>query len=439
MAVEAAPPLPDGTSPETASAPPAAPTRPRTHRAGPESGALAPFRYRDFRILWAALVTRAAARWMDQVARPVLVFELTGSGFLVGAVIAARMAPNILLGLFAGSLVDRYPRRGVLVVSQLVNGLSTLALVPLLLTDAIEAWHVIALVSLQGVNISFFQPARQAILPALVPPAALRGAVAMSQTAQHSMRILGGILGGVLLAVTSFAVVYGIMAILYGVAVALLLAIRADTRPARRAGAAVTSIWQSTLEGARWAIRTRRPLGVALLGALLFGIVLPYQSVFVPILVIEDLGKDRSFVGYLASATGVGAVLASFTVASLRQLPSHGAVMLGLLMLSGGLLLALSAAPGLALIAVILAAIGGSNVAFMSVNNLTMLSLAPDDMTGRAMSLMNFARGLIPVGGLVAGVLADEVGARNGILVMGCAALAAAAVVVLLMPSIRRI
>jgi len=187
------------------------------------------------------------------------------------------------------------------------------------------------------------------------------------------------------------------------------------------------------------AVRARRPLGVVLLGALLFAIVVPYQSVFIPILVIEELGKDRSFVGYLASATGVGAVVASFTVASLRQLPNHGAVMLGLLTLSGGLLLALAAAPGLALIAVFLAAIGGSNVAFMSVSNLTMLSLAPDEMTGRAMSLMNFARGLIPVGGLVAGVLADEVGARNGILAMGCAALAAAAMVVVFVPSIRRI
>ncbi len=384
---------------------------------------------------------------MDQVARPVLVFELTDSGFLVGSVIAARMAPNFVLGMFAGSLVDRYPRRSILIASQALNSLTTIALVPLLLFDVVEAWQVIALVAVQGVNIAFFQPARQAILPALVPGEIMRSAVAMSQTAQHSMRIVGGIAGGVLLALTSFEVIYAIMAVLYGIAIVLMFGIRADTHPVRAAGTAATgggrtatvSIWRSTREGASWALQARKPLVVVLLGSVLFMIVVPYQSVFIPILVLDELGKDRSFVGFLAAATGVGAVVASFTVASLRGLPSHGLVMLGLLGLSGLLLLALAAAPGLILITVVLVGIGGSNVAFMSVNNLTMLSLAPNEMAERAMSLMNFARGLIPVGGLVAGALADGIGSRNGILVMGIAALAATVLVFSLVPTVRRL
>ena len=336
---------------------------------------------------------------MDQVARPVLVFELTESGFLVGLVIAARMAPNLILGMFAGSLVDRYPRRNVLVLSQFVNALTALALVPLLLSDVIEAWHVIALVAVQGVNIAFFQPARQAVLPSLVPPAMLRSAVAMSQTAQHSMRIVGGVIGGILLAVTSFEVIYLIMAICYGVAILLLWAMRADTRAVRSAEVAGVSIWQSTKEGARWAIEAKHPLAVVLVGATMFMIVMPYQSVFLPILVLEELDRDRAFVGYLAAATGVGAVVGSFAIASLRNLPNHGLVMLGLLAFSGVLLIALAASPWLALIAVVLAVIGGSNVAFMSLNNLTMLSLAPDTMAGRAMSLMNFGARHDPAGG----------------------------------------
>ena len=385
------------------------------------------------------MIARAAAQWMDQVARPVLVFELTDSAFLVGAVIAARMAPNFLLGLFAGSLVDRYPRRNVLVASQILNGIASLALVPLLLSGWIEAWQVIALVSLQGVTIAFFQPARQAILPALVPVETLRAAVAMSQTAQHSMRIVGGIMGGVLLAVTSFETIYALMAVLYAVAVLLLLGIRSDTRPARGIETARASIWQSTKEGARWALKERRPLAIVLLGSLLFVLVVPYQSVFLPILVLDELGKDRAFVGYLAAATGVGAVFASLTVASLRRLPAPGLVMLSLLALSGTLLLALAASPWLPLIALVLVGLGGSNVAFMSVNNLTMLGLAPDAMAGRAMSLMNFARGLIPVGALVAGALADSWGAREGMLAMGIAAIAAAILVALFVPAVRRV
>ena len=374
---------------------------------------------------------------MDQVARPVLVFELTESGFLVGTVIAARMAPNLILGMFAGSLIDRYPRRGVLVVSQFVNALTAVALVPLLLAGVVEAWHVIALVAIQGINIAFFQPARQAILPSLVPPAALRSAVAMSQTAQHSMRIVGGVLGGVLLALTSFEVIYSIMAICYGVSILLLLLMRTETRPVRTARAATASIWQSTKEGARWAADAKQPLIVVLIGAAMFMIVLPYQSVFLPILVLEELDRDRAFVGYLAATTGVGAVVGSLLIASLRNLPGHGLVMLGLLALSGALLIGLAASPQLGLIALVLVVIGGSNVAFMSLNNLTMLSLAPDAMAGRAMSLMNFGRGMIPIGGLVAGVLADVIGARNGLLVMGIVAMAVSLTLFLFVPAVR--
>ena len=397
----------------------------------------APFRYREFRLLWFALVSRAAAQWMDQVARPVLVFELTESGFLVGSVIAARMAPNLILGMFAGSLIDRYPRRRVLVASQFMNALMALTLVPLLLTEVIEAWHVSALVAVQGVNIAFFQPARQAILPSLVPPAVLRSAVAMSQTAQHSMRIVGGVLGGVLLALTSFEVIFGIMAIFYGISILLLLSIRENTQPVRATRAANVSIWQSTKEGARWAVGAKQPLIVVLVGAAMFMIVLPYQSVFLPILVLEELDRNRAFVGYLAATTGVGAVVGSFVIASMRNLPNHGKVMLGLLALSGALLIGLAVAPQLALIVLVLIAIGGSNVAFMSLNNLTMLSLAPNEMAGRAMSLMNFGRGMIPVGGLVAGALADAIGARNGLLVMGAVAIVVSLTFFLFMPAVR--
>ncbi|MYJ58047.1 MAG: MFS transporter, partial [Chloroflexi bacterium] len=121
-----------------------------------EAGMFSPFASRDFRVLWLAIFLRSAALWLDQVARPVLIVELTGSALLLGAVLAARMAPNLLLGLFAGTIVDRYPRRVVLVMSQAGNVAATGALFLLLLFDLAEAWHVIALAAAAGVNIAFF-------------------------------------------------------------------------------------------------------------------------------------------------------------------------------------------------------------------------------------------------------------------------------------------
>ncbi len=120
----------------------------------------APFSSRDYRVLRLAIFLRSAALWLDQVARPVLIYELTGSAVLLGAVLAARMAPNLILGVFAGAIVDRYPRRTVLVCSQAGNVVAAGILFLLLLFDLAAAWHVILLAAMAGVNIAFFQPAR---------------------------------------------------------------------------------------------------------------------------------------------------------------------------------------------------------------------------------------------------------------------------------------
>jgi MFS family permease len=399
-------------------------------------GVFYPFHFRDFRILWIALLTRSAALWMDQIVRPILIFELTDSAFLVGSVLAARMAPNFILGLYAGTIVDRYPRRNVLAASQLLNVGATGVLLILLIADAVEAWHVIALVSVSGINIAFFQPARQAILPSIVPPEALRGAVALGQTANNAMRIGGGVLSGILLAVASFTEVYIAMTVLYALAVVMLLMMRTDARPAP--GRAMAAGWrQSTMEGIRWARRERRPVAVLGLSTVLFMFIAPYQAVWVPLLVIDELGRDRSWVGYMAIAIGVGAVSATLIVATVRTLPSPFLFMIGMLGIAGGLLVALSLAPNLAVLAILLFGIGGMTVSFMTVSNLTMLSLAPAEMSGRALSLMSVSRGLIPIGALVAGALADGVGIRTGLLLMGLMALALMALTFLLSPARR--
>ena len=376
-------------------------------------------------MLWLVLVARSAALWVDQVARPVLVFELTDSAFLVGVVFAARMAPNFVLGLFAGALVDRYPRKAVLAGSQVGNAVASGLVLLLLLFDTLEAWHVIVLVAVNGSSIAFFQPARQAILPMLVPPDALRPAVALSQTANNMMRIVGGILGGVLLAVASYTAIYGLMTALYAVVIVLALAIRAETRARGRDDPSQLSIWQSSLEGARWAIRERLPLAVLLPALVLFVFIVPYQGVFVPLLVIDVLGEDRSWVGYLVVAAGAGAVAGSLVVARMSTLPAAGPTMLGVLAAAGAVLALLGAAPHLGVAALLLLLMGASTTAFMTVSNLTMLNLAPPEMHGRALSLMNFARGLIPVGALVSGALAEEFGARTGLAAMGLATVAA--------------
>ncbi|MDE2967127.1 MAG: MFS transporter [Chloroflexota bacterium] len=397
-----------------------------------------PFASRDFRVLWLAIFLRSAALWLDQVARPVLIVELTGSALLLGAVLAARMAPNLLLGLFAGAIVDRYPRRVVLVLSQAGNVAATGALFLLLLFDLAEAWHVIALAAAAGINIAFFQPARQAILPSMVPPSALRPAVALSQTANTSMRIGGALLAGLLLEFADFTWIYGAMTGIYAGAVVCTALIRTRGTAGLSASRAGGSLARQTLSGLRWAFETRWPLAVLAISVVMFIFLVPYQGVFIPLMVIDVLGEQRSWVGYLIAIGGAGAAGGSLALAGLRTIPTPGGLMVGLLIASGIGLAVMSGAPHLAVVAACVFVAAGCSTNVMSLANLTLLAQATEGMSGRALSLMNIARGMILVGALVTGGLADLLGARTGLLVMGVC-LAACAAAMLATPVARRV
>ncbi len=367
---------------------------------------------------------RSSALWLDQVARPVLIAELTGSALLLGAVLAARMAPNLLLGVFAGAIVDRYPRRRILVLSQTGNVLSAALLCILLAAGWVEAWQVILLAAVSGANIAFFQPARQAILPAMLPSSAMRSAVALSQTANTVTRIGGALLAGLLLEFADFSVIYGAMAAIYAAAALSALAIRADVEAPAQRERTSESLLAQTLEGFRWAFRTRRPLAVLGVSVLLFIFIVPYQSVFLPLLVIDELREHASWVGYMMAAGGAGAVAGSLTLAAVRRLPATGRLMSALLVAAGIVLALLSFAPSLPLVALCVFAAAACSTNVMSLANLALLRLGREAMAGRAVSLMNFARGMIPVGALLAGALADALGPRSGLLTTGAAAIA---------------
>ena len=334
------------------------------------------------------------------------------------------MAPNLLLGVFAGAIVDRYPRRRILVFSQTGNVLSAALLCILLAAGWVEAWHVILLAAVSGANIAFFQPARQAILPAMLPSSAMRSGVALSQTANTVTRIGGALLAGLLLEFADFGVIYGAMAAIYAAAALSALAIRADVEASSQRERASESLLAQTVEGVRWAFRTRRPLAVLGVSVLLFIFIVPYQSVFLPLLVIDELREHASWVGYMMAAGGAGAVAGSLTLAAVRRLPATGRLMAALLVAAGIVLALLSFAPSLPLVALCVFAAAACSTNVMSLANLALLRLGREAMAGRAVSLMNFARGMIPVGALLAGALADALGPRSGLLTTGAAAIA---------------
>ena len=396
----------------------------------------APFGYRDFRMLWLMVFVRSAALWLETVARPVLIVELTGSAFLLGAVLAAYMAPTLILAPIAGIIIDRFPHRRVLVGALLANITSSGLLFILLLLDQAEGWQVIVLAVVSGSSTGFFHPARRAMLPNMVEQSHLRSAMALSQTGQTSMRIGGALMAGLLLMFADFTWIFGVMTVLNASAAIMVLLIRTKEEPHQPEPGAARSLLRQTTAGARWAIESRWPLAVIGISAVLFIFLQPYEGVMVPLIVIEELGEHRSWVGYLVAVGGVGATLGSVLIASMTEIRSPNAVMVGIIVIGGIALTALSQAPHLAVVAVCVFFGSACVNNMVSVANLALLAHAPTHMRGQALTLMNVVLGTILIGALLAGTLAESIGARWGLLTMG-ACLLGCAILALSTPRVR--
>jgi MFS family permease len=353
-------------------------------------------RYRNYRYLWFAQIGRAAAMWMEQIARPVLILQLTDSGLMLGLVVAVRMAPQLLFGLLSGVAADRFDRKRILLAAQWVTMASHLMLAALVLTDVVQVWHVFALAFVTGTSMVFNQTSRQSIIPQVVPREDLLNAVALNTAALNIMRIAGPTLAGVILFSGNVGPVYLVSGFL-GVGVIACISLVQIQREPRRTDGQVS--WLDDLrEGLGFAIR--KPALLAVLGPplIIFVFGLPYLGVFVPLFAKRVLDLGDSGVAALVVAAGAGALLGSLFLASQTQLRRRGLLLLTFMALFSIGLILFSRSTLLPLSIVALMGAASMSTSYMALTNSLLLELSPSDMHGRVMSLMSLDRGLVPWG-----------------------------------------
>jgi MFS family permease len=397
------------------------PTREKIEK---QTSTFASLAHREYRLLWLGQLGASASLWMEQVARPLLIYSLTGSPLWVGLIAATRMLPQLLLGIFAGVIADRVDKRQILLRSQLITlSMHTLTAL-LLLRGSLEPWMVFVTTFISGSSMAFNQPARQSLIPRLVPAESLPNAIALNSAARNMMRIGGASLAGLLLLFVDMGGLYLIQAILY-VWVMLWtyqLPSTPNTKP-RSEG----SFWLELREGFAFAQQDQVVSSLLSLSLLLFVFGLPYQSVFIPLLALQVLQRGESGAGVLLSVTGVGALLGSLLVARFGgRITKHGVVM-GVLLCTFGLsLVVLSRAESLLFVVPALVLTGATHTSFMSLNNTVVLTRTPPELQGRVMSLFSLDRGLVPFGATLAGFLASQLGPQDGLLVMALVCLVGA-------------
>jgi MFS family permease len=394
--------------------------------------------YPDYKNLWLGQVGASASMWMEQIARPLLILELTESGLMLGLLAATRMLPQLLVGIWAGVLADRMDRKRLLGLSQAVTFAMHAVTSLLLFSGLIEVWMVFLTTFVSGSSMAFNQPARQSLIAQVVPIESLHNAVALNSAAVNFMRIGGAGFAGALVAVFDFGEVYAIQALIYIGVIYTTTRIRAkhQAKPATER----KSMRAELVEGFSAAKNDRLVLYILVLTLVIFLFGVPYQSVFVPLLAEGKLDLSKSGVGIMIALVGVGALVGSLTVASIGNSIRHrGILMIGLLCAYSAALFALANAPTLLIAVPTLIVSGAMQTSFMSINNAFVLGRTPPEFHGRIMSLFSLDRGLVPMGATLGGVLSEVFDASVGLMLMASFCLAATLLIALLAPSIRRI
>jgi MFS family permease len=362
-------------------------------------------RERDFRFLWMGALCIYAAMQMAGVARGYLAYDITSSPLLLGVVNVGFSVPMLFLALFGGAVADRFRRKRVIQVTQGIVALSSLFIAVSVSTGIVTWIHLLIASFINGIVFAFMVPSRTAMIPDLVGKDLVTNALALNSMALSVMTFLGPALAGNLYSILGPAGVYYVIAGIAGSAVLFTGAIRTQET---HFGTDRRGMLRDIGEGFGY-IR-QRPVIISLLvlglSLAIFG--LPILQLL-PVFVVEIYERGPEALGLLMSCAGLGALAGSFGIASMGR-RRRGLILLGGGIMSGIALLIIASVPLYAVAAAALVFLGLGNGIRRALNLALIMELSDEAYRGRVSSIyvMNF--GLMPLGVLPAGAVAEYFG-----------------------------
>ena len=393
-------------------------------------------RHRNFRLFFGGQSISLIGTWMTRIATSWLVFRLTGSALLLGTVSFSGQIPTFIFAPFAGVWVDRLDRRQVLVWTQALSMAQSLALAGLTLSHHITMSWVLALSVMQGIINAFDMPGRQAFMVQMVEDRRdLSNAIAINSSMVNAARLVGPSLAGMLIAVSSEGWCFLVDGISYIAVIVSLLMMQIHATAIKRK---VTSTLTDMKVGLTYVSESVPVRTILLLFAIVSLMGMPFV-VLMPIFAARVLHGGPHTLGFLMGAMGVGALISALALAArksvrglVRMIPL-AALVFGVGLIGFGL----SRVFWLSMIMVMIAGMG--MMQGMAGSNTIIQTLVPEDKRGRVMSYYTMAFvGMAPFGSLLAGSLANAIGAPWTVIVNGAAVIAGAAWFWTQLPAVRR-
>jgi predicted MFS family arabinose efflux permease len=378
--------------------------------------------HKNFRYFWMGQCVSLIGTWMQNIGQSWLVYTLTDSPFLLGLVGTIQFLPVTIFSLFAGVVVDRFPKKKILLVTQTISMLLAFTLSALVFTGTVKYQYILVLALILGLTNTLDMPTRQSFMVEVVGKQDLMNAIALNSATFNLARILGPAVGAIIMQWVGAAWCFffnglSFLAVIYSLT-------KIEPIPYVRKKNSENKILIEIADGIKYIYKTpvlfKTVLMVTVMGIFAFN-----YSVLLPVFTREVLHKQGDTYGFLMSALGIGSLIGALTVSLRSKSGPKGTVMLFSAVVVSVMLMMTGFSRIQILTALSLALTGIFNINFSTTANSTLQINSEDEYRGRVMSVyaLVFA-GSTPVGNLFAGTAADRLGASwaftlSGIILLG--------------------
>ena len=404
--------------------------------AGNRGNPFASFRHRNFQLYFGGQLISNAGTWMQIIAQGWVVYQISHSDLTLGFVGFAAAIPTLIITPWGGVVVDRVPKRTLLILTQSGAMLLAFILAALAFANAVQVWHIILLAAGLGVVNSFDGPARQAFVVDMVGREDLPNAIALNSLMFNSARIIGPAMGGLLLAIIGPAWCFTINGISFFAVILGLSAMQMTSIEMKRHK---DSPWKQLTSGLRYVASQPEISGLLLL-SLIFSVFGISYSTILPAFVEQILKQNAAGYGWINAVTGIGAVSGALLIAN-----QHGPRWRGTWLLAASLgfpfvLTLFSFTSSFPLSLTLAIGLGvGFMVEFTMINTL-LQTRVDDQLRGRVMGLYTLTFfGFAPFGNLAVGALSQRIGLSYAMTLFAVMSLLLAVIVIRKIPQIRNL
>jgi len=373
--------------------------------------------HKNFRLFWLGQCVSLIGTWMQNVGQSWLVLSITGSPYLLGLIGTFQFAPFMFFSLFAGVAVDRFPKKKIILMTQLMSMILALVLSYLVFSGHVQYWHIVVIAIILGITNTIDMPTRQSFVMEIAGKEDLMNAIALNSATFNLARIIGPAIGALLIAYLGLGwcfLINGLsfIAVIYG-----LLQIK--VKPYLRINKIKSSVFKEIKDGLKY-VRAKPMIFETLMMVTVVGIFVFNFNVLIPVFTKDVLHLKEKAFGFLLSSLGIGSFAGAILVSMRSKSGPKKMMLAGSSVIVALMLILIGMNNQFYITALLLTITGVFNIMFSTTANSTLQMNSSDEYRGRVMSVYSLVfAGSAPLGNLFAGITAEKYGASNAFIFSG--------------------